>query len=435
MYSAKMLLCAILLVSLMVPCTATAAPEVAPQVAGKPADVQFPFVAQVTGDNVYLRSGKGQLYYQCGKMSVGDTVTVVEDADGWSKIVPPDGSYSWIAKDYVKISPPGSNKGVVTGENVRVWAGSDFIEASRSDSMQVKLNQNKDQIDDDDFVELLSDQPQNSTFYKIKPPAGAYLWISSEYLKYTGPLVHKTPVTVPLRPDVNDVQPLPPSSETSAPAFKNLTPEGQPAEAAAPDQKPDANEAVKPEPPKPVTKESEYLKQCYALSAKIDEEAQKPLNKQAYADIRTSLEAIKADAEAGKAAAYSQILLERIVRYELAISVTGILNQQDKTLAAAKENIQKTHQAQIDKLPKEVNFIFTGTLKPSHVYTDKTGQKRYLLLDPAGKALCYATASSAETAAKLEQMINTKVGIGGNVINNPKSLVTVVSVTVVEAMP
>jgi uncharacterized protein YgiM (DUF1202 family) len=429
-----MLMSAVLLISLMVPCLSPAAQEAVVKIAAKPANVQYPIVAQVTGNNVYVRSGKGPLYYQCGKLNIGDTVTVVEDADGWSKIVPPDGSYSWIHKDYVEISPPNSNKGVVKSENVRVWAGSDLIEASRSDSMQVKLNQNKDQIDDDDFVELLPNQPENSAYYKIKPPAGAYLWVSSEFLKYKGPLVHAAPVTIPPRPDVNESGPMPPSPETSVPAFGNLTEKAPAAEAPATGQAPAAEGAVKPEAAVPGTKEAEYLKQCYALSAKIDDEVKKSMNEQTYADIRKALEAIELDPEAGKAADHAQLLLDRIGRYELAISVTDILKQQDETLAAAREQIDKAHQAQLDKLPKELEYLFTGMLKPSSVYTEKTGQKRYRILDASGKTLCYVTASSAETAAKLEQMVDTKVGIRGQVISNPKSLVTVVSATVIESM-
>jgi len=428
-----MLIYAILLMSLMVP-FAPAAPDASvPQVAGKPANVQYPFIAEVTGNNVYIRSGKGPLYYHCGKLNIGNTVTVVEDADGWSKIVPPEGCYSWIHKDYVKVSA-GSNKGEVIGENVRVWAGSDFIEASRSDSMQVKLNKNKDQIDEDDFVELLSDQPENSAYYKIKPPAGAFLWVSSEFLKYVGPLVHKTPVAVPPRPDANEV--LPPAEEKTVPAFSNLTPQ-EPSAQAAGVQEPAAKEAAAPTPPapKPVTKESVLLKQCYELSAQIDQQLKKPLSEQNYADISKSLEAIKNDPEAGKAASYSQILLERIARYELAIRVTDIVKQQDEALAAAKEQIEKAHQAQLSRLPKTLEFLFVGTLKPSYVYTDKTGQKRYVLMDGSGKILCYVTAASPEIAARLEQAVDTQIGIRGNIVSNSKALVTLVSATAVEAMP
>lgn len=435
MYSARMLIYAIVLLSLMVPAVSAAPQASVPQVAGKPADVQYPFIAEVTGNNVYIRSGKGPLYYQCGKLNAGSTVTVVEDADGWSKIVPPEGSYSWIHKDYVKVAA-GSNKGEVIGENVRVWAGSDFIEASRSDSMQVKLNKNKDQIDEDDFVELFADQPENSAYYKIKPPAGAFLWVSSEFLKYVGPLVHKTPVAVPPRPDANEIQSLPPAEEKSIPAFGNLTPEGTP-DQAAPVQEPAPKEAAVPAPPapKPVTKESQLLKQCYELSAKIDEQLKKPLGQQNYADISKSLEAIKSDPEAGKAAAYSQILLDRIARYELAISVTDIVKQQDEALAAAKEQIEKAHQAQLSKLPKTLDFLFVGTLKPSYVYTDKTGQKRYVLTDGAGKILCYVTAATPEAAARLEQAVDTQIGIRGTIVSDSKSLVTLVSASAVEAMP
>ncbi|MHC5185548.1 MAG: hypothetical protein ACYSPI_15000 [Planctomycetota bacterium] len=33
-----------------------------PKIAGLPADVQYPFMAKVTGNDVYVRSGKGTAY-------------------------------------------------------------------------------------------------------------------------------------------------------------------------------------------------------------------------------------------------------------------------------------------------------------------------------------------------------------------------------------
>ena len=74
-----------------------------PKIAGLPADVQYPFMAKVTGNDVYVRSGKGTAYYACGKVNLDDQVTVVGEAFGWAEIIPPEGSYSWIHKNYVDV--------------------------------------------------------------------------------------------------------------------------------------------------------------------------------------------------------------------------------------------------------------------------------------------------------------------------------------------
>jgi hypothetical protein len=113
---------------------------VAAQIADKPADVAYPFLAAATANDVYVRSGKGPGYYHCGKINTGTQITVIEESNGWAKILPLPENYSWIHKNYVELKPQTRGIGTVTGDNVRVWAGSDFIEPIRSFSIQTRLN-------------------------------------------------------------------------------------------------------------------------------------------------------------------------------------------------------------------------------------------------------------------------------------------------------
>ena len=73
----------------------------------------FPYVAEITADNVYIRSGPGTNYYSCGKLHKGNEVTVVASKYSWSHIVPPTGSFSWISKQYVKIDSENPGVGIV----------------------------------------------------------------------------------------------------------------------------------------------------------------------------------------------------------------------------------------------------------------------------------------------------------------------------------
>ena len=417
-----------ILFSLVLSFSATAVEDPAtPQIAGKPAAVQYPLIANATGNDVYVRSGKGTAYYHCGKINLDDKVTVAEEVFGWAKVVPPAGSYSWIHKDYVDVKGGAPAVGELNDDNVRVWAGSDYIEPMRSSSMQTKLSKGQK-------VELLPDQPETGDYYKIKPPAGAYLWISSEFLKYVGPIRPPKPAVVSPKPVVTDPTTLPPSKEAETPIFTNI--DANTTGSSAP-----IDTAVEKEPAKapagmqPGTEDSETLQQCFALSAKIDQELQKPLNEQNYADLRKQLETIQATTTEDKAATYAQILLERIQRYELAISVVNTLKEQDEALAKTMEQIEKARQAKLEKLPKESGFIYSGVLKASHVYTQKSGKKRYLVQGPGGKIQCYVVAASAEAAGQLESLVGTKVGIQGTVVGNQKTPVTLVSATAVQSLP
>ena len=431
----RLLMVAALLVSVMT-LSASAIEENAsiPQVAGKPADVQYPFIAEVIGTNVYVRSGNSQNDYPCTKLDAPAKVTVLAEEFGWAKILPPEGCYSWIYKAYVKVDSANPTVGVLTGDNVRVWAGADNIDSGNSSGLQTKLNTGE-------IVELFPDQPETGDYYRIKPPTGAHLWISADYLKFASPVQQGKPLVVP-QPDTQkqttSVSPeTQPAGQQQRPQFTNLDTakekEGVKQAAQTPvkvESKPEekVDTATKPSPTL-TAKENELLKQCYDISAKVDEELKKPLNEQDYTAIKKPLDKIIQQADAPKAAAYAQFLSDRIQRYELAKSVTETLKKQDRQLEQAKQKIEQAHQDQLSQIPQEVNFLYTGTLKPSHVYTSKTGTKRYLLLDDNGKIMCYIIAASPAIEAQLQQKENTIVGINGNLLSGEKSLVTLVSVT------
>jgi len=429
MYSTRLFILTVILTSALLAVSVFAVEEAAQtvQVAGKPADAQYPFIAEVVGTDVYVRSGNSTADYPCTKVNTPDKVTVVDEEYGWAKILPPDGCYSWIYKAYVKINSDNPTVGVLTHDNVRVWAGADSIESGSSSGLQTKLNKGE-------IVDLFADQPETGDYYKIKSPTGAHLWISANYLKYVSPLKQDKPIVVPPRPDTQNGDPLiPPSGEQKRPEFTNLngqSEETQPPVVVEIQQEEEKVEEPKEEkPPQLTTKETELLKQCYDLSAKIDEELKKPLNEQDYTKIKAPLEKIIQQDDAGKAVAYAHFLTNRIGRFELAKSVNEEVAKQEKQLERAKENIEKAHQAQLQQVPEEVNYLYTGTLKPSHVYTGKSGQKRYLLMDSNGKILCYVVAVSPEIDAQLMLKQNTTIGINGSVISNQKSLVALVAVT------
>jgi SH3-like domain-containing protein len=56
-----------------------------------------PYIAEITGNDVNIRSGPGTNYYRCGKLNKDDKVEVLSAQLGWSRIVPPPGSFSWIS--------------------------------------------------------------------------------------------------------------------------------------------------------------------------------------------------------------------------------------------------------------------------------------------------------------------------------------------------
>jgi len=85
-------------------------------------DVQnskFQFEGEVNSPAVYVRSGPGEGYYATMKLDKGTSVTVVGIKFDWLKIVPPDGSFCYVAKAFVDKRGDG-NVGRVNKPEVNV---------------------------------------------------------------------------------------------------------------------------------------------------------------------------------------------------------------------------------------------------------------------------------------------------------------------------
>src|SRR5437016_3142722 len=81
---------------------------------------RFQFEGRVIGNSVYIRSGPSENDYPTLKLNDGQTVTVVGIKFEWLKIVPPEGSFCYVAKAYVEKRGDGSVGRVNTQLNVRV---------------------------------------------------------------------------------------------------------------------------------------------------------------------------------------------------------------------------------------------------------------------------------------------------------------------------
>ena len=100
----------------------------------------FPYQAKIIGNNVNIRSGPGTNFYGCSRLSEGDKITIVSQKPSWSQIVPPAGSFSWIAKNAVDVDEENKNVGVVNRDKAQVWAGSAGLSPLHSMTGQVELD-------------------------------------------------------------------------------------------------------------------------------------------------------------------------------------------------------------------------------------------------------------------------------------------------------
>jgi len=333
----------------------------------------FPYVAQITGNDVYVRSGPGTNYYRCSKLNKTSSVTVVSTQFSWSCIIPPAGSFSWISKQYVKVDRDNPENGTVTGDNVRVYAGSEYIKPIHSTRVQLKLSTG-------DRVRLLGEEVGD--YYKIAPPAGAYLWVST---KYTRP--------------IGSVAEVPPTVE----------------------QEPQAEPNVAALVPTKTSVEAEKLQEYYKLQKRIEDERGKDVYQQNYKDIKKALLAIANNKQAGKAARYAKFQINRIERFELALAAAKEVRLQEKQLARIREQIEQDRAKKLAELPDIGRFAVTGILQKSSIYSTEPQLVCYRITDDSGKIVCYACPTGPAMNANLEKLLGQKVGLVGTIEPHPET--------------
>ncbi len=143
---------------------------------------KFPYEAVVRADNVTVRCGQGKNYYATTRVKKGDVLTVHRhDPGGWYMISPPEGSFSWIAAEFVKTESAGV--GIVSlpegdTDGAPVWVGSEM-----SDEHSVRQRV----LHTGDTVQILSEDifqtnTGSTRVYKIAPPVREFRWVKGDFV-------------------------------------------------------------------------------------------------------------------------------------------------------------------------------------------------------------------------------------------------------------
>jgi uncharacterized protein YgiM (DUF1202 family) len=366
---------------------------------GETSPPSFPYVAQITANDVYIRSGPGTNYYHCSKVNKGDKVVVVGSKFSWSRIVPPEGSFSWISKQYVSVDAANAGIGIVTGDAVRVYAGSEAQKPIHSEKVHYKLNKSEK-------VKIIAGGGEASDYYKIIPPTGAYLWVSTRYIEPVGPV---SKVALPVEAQVK--------AGAEAVTEAKSTVETKPESAAT--------RVVAVE----VSVEDAKLKEYYALEKQIKAELDKPATQQKYTSIKRELSAIAAKKEAGKAARYAELALEQVKGFELASKITDALKLQSAQLEEIQKRIDKARATKLAQMPDLGRFAVIGKFSISNIYATRAALRHYRILDESGQIVCYAVPSGAALGVNLDKFVGQKVGLVGSIEPNPQTSSALVKFT------
>ncbi len=360
-----------------------------------------PVPCVVNADAVIVRSGPGENYYPTMKLDKGAKVTVVGHKFGWLKIIPPEGSFSYIGKAFVTRKGDGT-RGTVNGTEVRVRAGSSLVELVSI--VQAQLNTGQE-------VEIVGEKNE---FFLIKPPPGAFVYVSEKYLDPIPQPAGGQPEQVARNNAGTDVSTTPAPDEDS--------PSQQPVENAgtgeiAPDALaggPTTNPSATGEPvaQAPTTQPLSADAQFDALETEFGAMSQQKIEDQPIGDLIASYQKLIA----------SEQLPESMKRVaDLRVQMLDIRNQaKDEYLATRKtqeESAQRRMalEAERDELQEQITktdvtvYAAVGTLQTSSLQNGNT--LLYRLTDPkTGRTVVYVR---TDDPAKYGAMIGKFVGVKG----------------------
>src|SRR4051812_23653079 len=151
---------------------AARAQEVAPDAAPlkEVENSKFSTAGIVASNAVYVRCGPGDNYYPTMKLDKGVKVKVVGAKFDWLKIVPPDGSFCYVAKVYVDRHGDGK-VGRVARDSINVRAGSSLSALKIGILCELNLGEE---------VEILGEEQE---YLRIKPPAKAFLYVNKKFVE------------------------------------------------------------------------------------------------------------------------------------------------------------------------------------------------------------------------------------------------------------
>ncbi len=138
---------------------------------GTPGDdsAPFPWEGEISGMNVYVRSGAGVNWYPCAKLNTGDRVLVMGEKFGWYQVAPPQGAFSYVDKSMVE-RQANSQTGIIKQDQVYVRAGSELN--TRKSATQIVLGKGA-------TVRIVGEA---EGFFKIVPPRGASMYVTRRYV-------------------------------------------------------------------------------------------------------------------------------------------------------------------------------------------------------------------------------------------------------------
>lgn len=378
-------------------------------------DFKFKGTAKST---TFIRSGPSNNFYPTTKLNKGDEVTVVGIKYEWLKILPPPGSFSYVPKAYVERRGDGKVGRVTNVLNVRAGSSENQIKTT----VQVKLREGED-------VTIIGEQDE---YYKIVPPEGAYLYVHQQYIKPVGEGVPAKP-----RVRVAEAAPIEPAPPADAGDAGDTGAAAQDAEDATgaelvtadptPGTQPSGPTAGRADAPAAKAGKTEEFRK---LEAEFEAASKQPVVDQPIERLTEAYtELVKSGDLTGSMKRMAQARLMVLgMRADAREQLQAFRKSQAEMLDRRRE--LETEKMEIDERIAQTQvtlYSAVGVLRVSSLQQGET--TLYRLTDPGtGRTVVYLRSNDP----KLPGLLNQFVGVRGDVVNDTRQKMRVITPTVTE---
>jgi hypothetical protein len=408
----------------LVPSPAPGAAAAAPSPAADLGTITQPFVATITGDKVYLRSGPDTKYYEIGQLYRGDLVYVVGVNRGWYQVLPPNGSFCMVAKEYVDLDTGGA-AGTIKGDFINVRAGSAiYKDADPYAVLPPPLRKGT-------HVKVLG---STDKYYQIAPPEKAYFFVSAQFVKAAAGTEYKV-AQLKLPAGVTGPSGITVVAPTTPPEVAAVLPEPGPTPPALGGgmPAPAVGMAAVPAVPSAATYNETALAKFKDASAKYQEEAKKPPAQQnvdpMLQDFKNILTmdnispSVKSGAQAYIAAIERTQTVQRLIKEQTA-SV-----QETRTQSDALRAQQDAAERAVNEAKAAGPYAAQGLLKSSTVVAGM-----YALVNPQDQRVV-AYVDPAVASIDMGMLVGKYIGVRGESKKMDGSDITVIKVNNATMMP
>ncbi len=347
--------------------------------AGTARAADFPYIAYINSDDVYVRSGPGRDYYPTTKLAKGKPVEVYRhDPGGWLAIRPPTGSYSWVSARH--LDPSESELAVVNSDRVVARVGSEFSDVR--DVIQVRLER-------DEQVVLLEPPTHDSPWCKVEPPAGEFRWVFAQYVDREPPSPERKTREEGLAN--RDAAAFVPADQQHFARDVRLTGAADNGQSAA---DPQAHAALQNELERATALEQIDVELSQIVAEDISQWSFTSLEQRAQQALQSADSAL----ERGRA----RVLLDKLARFDE-------IKQRHDTLRASAAGATVASTPQPASGPSnDARFDGVGRLAP--VLATKPGGPQYALLDERGGVRSFVTPAPG---VNLRPFVDKQVGVSG----------------------